>query len=491
MAPAQLMDRLSTLEQENAQLRAQLDWFKRNLFGTGKSEKSDALQLRLGLSGEEPVEPQQQPETIQHKRAKGKPRTMPAERFKDLPVHETIELIPEPVQAQPELYQRIGEEVTFEVDITPPKLFKRQIVRPKFRHKLDPSLAPLLRPAVPRAIEGGYASAGLLAYIALSKYLYHLPLYRQEKMSRHWGAYISRKTMADWIEVVSDWFNPVYGRMRQNLLEGGYLQVDETPVRFMDPDFKKGKTTQGYLWVIGKPGSDVVFDWRLTRKHGEATDLLSGFEGVLQSDGYAAYDKLVQNNDRVVRVACWAHARRKFTEAQRESPVGVGMVLRLIGNLYRLEQQWDQAGHTGTSHRSALRMSQFGQSLCLLKKVVVALQRKALPKSNLGKACTYLLGQWSALINHCLLGETRIDNNLIENAIRPSAIGKKNFLFIGSPGAGQRSAIIYSIIVSCERHGIDPYAYMCDVLERLPKMTNQENIDALLPGNWKPVTRTR
>ena len=126
-----------------------------------------------------------------------------------------------------------------------------------------------------------------------------------------------------------------------------------------------------------------------------------------------------------------------------------------------------------------------------MKKVVVALQRKALPKANLGKACTYLLGQWSALINHCLLGETRIDNNLIENAIRPSAIGKKNFLFIGSPGAGQRSAIIYSIIVSCERHGIDPYAYMCDVLERLPKMTNQENIDALLPGNWKSVTRTR
>lgn len=188
MAPAQLMDRLSTLEQENAQLRAQLNWFKRNLFGTGKSEKSDALQLRLGLSGEAPVEPQQQPETIQYKKAKGKPRTMPAERFKDLPVHETIELIPEPVQAQPELYQRIGEEVTFEVDITPPKLFKRQIARPKFRHKLDPSLAPLLRPAVPRAIEGGYASAGLLGYIALSKYLYHLPLYRQEKMSRHWGA---------------------------------------------------------------------------------------------------------------------------------------------------------------------------------------------------------------------------------------------------------------------------------------------------------------
>lgn len=124
----------------------------------------------------------------------------------------------------------------------------------------------MLAPAPPRAIEGGYASAGLLAYIALSKYLYHLPLYRQEKMSRHWGAHISHKTMADWIEVVSEWLNPIYGRMRQNLLEGGYLQADETPVKFMDPDVKKGKTTQGYLWVIGKPGSDVVFDWRLTRK---------------------------------------------------------------------------------------------------------------------------------------------------------------------------------------------------------------------------------
>ena len=487
MAPAQLMERLSTLEQENAELRAQLEWFKRNLFGTGKSEKLDALQLRLGIDIQESKAEAPKPQTITYQRNKPAPREMPAERFKDLPVHETIEIIPDEVRKNPELYQRIGEETTFEVDITPPRLFKRLIVRPKHKYLLDPSRPPVLAPAPPRAVEGGYASAGLLAYIALSKYLYHLPLYRQEKMSRHWGAHISRKTMADWIEVVSDWFKPIYGRMRQNLLEGGYLQADETPVKFMDPDDKKGKTTQGNLWVFGKPRSDVVFDWRLTRKHSEVTSLLKGFKGILQSDGYAAYETVAGSNEKIIRVACWAHARRKFTEAQRESPIAVGLVLNLVGRFYHWEKQWDRAGYTGASLRAALRISHFSQSLSLLKKVVLHLKRKARPKSNLGKACNYLLGQWSPLISHCLFGETRIDNNLIENAIRPSAVGKKNFLFIGSPTAGQRSAIIYSIIVSCERHGIDPYTYMRDVLQRLPTMSNQDNLDALLPVNWKPV----
>jgi transposase len=488
MAPAQLEERLNTLEEENADLRAQVEWFKRNLFGTGKSETLDALQTRLKLGEEAAAQSEESEpvkETISYERAKPRKRDLPAERFKDLPVLETTELIPEAVKADPGAYDRIGEETTFEVKITPPKLWKHAIVRPKFRHKLDRSHPPVVAPALKRPIDNSYASAELLAYIALGKYLYHIPLYRQEKMSAHWGAQLSRKTMADWIEAVADWFNPIYGRMRVNLLEGGYLQADETPIRFMDPDQKKGKTTQGYLWVIGKPGSDVVFDWRLSRKHDEATSLLDGFEGVLQSDGYGAYDSFAKQHENVVRVACWAHVRRKFVEAESESPVAVRMVLRLIGHLYRYERQWDERALHGSKHRGALRTAHCGQSLHLLQNVAQKLQARARPKSKLGKACTYLFGQWSALLTHCLFGETRIDNNLIENAIRPSAVGKKNFLFIGSPEAGQRSAIIYSIIVSCERHGIDPLAYMTDLLRRLPNMSNQDDLDSLLPSNWK------
>ncbi len=493
MAAAQLMERLTETEAERnalrdevVDLRAQVEWFKRNLFGTGKSETLDALQTRLKL-GEEAAQPDAsapKTETISYKRAKPRKRDLPAERFKNLPVLETTELIPDAVKSDPEAYERIGEEVTFEVKITPPKLWKREIVRGKFRHKLDRSRPPTIAPALKRPIDNSYASAELLAYIALGKYLYHIPLYRQEKMSAHWGAQLSRKTMADWIEAVADWFNPIYGRMRTKLLEGDYLQADETPVRFMDPDQKKGKTTQGYLWVIGRPGSDVVFDWRLGRGYDEATSLLDGFKGVLQSDGYGAYERFAKKNEKVVRVACWAHARRKFVEAEKESPQAVRMVLGLIGHLYRDEHQYDDKRYS-PKLRAIRRLAQSSGVLSRIKKVVQLLHLRARPTSKLGKACKYLLGQWTALLRIRRHGQVRLDNNLIENAIRPSAVGKKNFLFIGSPDAGQRSAIIYSIIVSCERHGIDPLAYMTDLLHRLPTMSNQDDLDPLLPSNWK------
>ena len=187
MAPAQMKERLTTLEEENADLRAQVEWFKRNLFGTGKSATLDALQTRLKL-GEEAAQPgasAQKKETISYERAKPRKRDQPAERFKNLPVLETTELVPDAVKTDPEAYERIGEEVTFEVQITPPKLWKHEIVRGKFRHKLDRSRPPMIAPALKRPIDNSYASAELLAYIALGKYLYHIPLYRQEKMSAH------------------------------------------------------------------------------------------------------------------------------------------------------------------------------------------------------------------------------------------------------------------------------------------------------------------
>ena len=486
MAPAQMMERLTSLEEENAALRAQVEWFKRNLFGTGKSETQDALQTRLDIDTPEKDVPEKKTKVSYERSTKKSSRELPAERFKNLPVTETVELLPDEVKEDPTLYERIGEESTFEVVISTPKLWKRAIVRPKFRHKLDRSRPRLIAPAPKRPVEGGYASAELLAYVTLSKYRDHLPLYRQEKMSAHWGATLSRKTMTDWIGIVSQWFEPVYGRMRQNLIGSGYLQADETPVRFMDPDLKKGKTTQGYLWVIGSPGSDVVFDWKLNRNHDNATALLDGFEGILQSDGYEAYERFAQKKEHVHRVACWAHARRKFVEAEREAPQAIGMVLRLIGYLYHMEKEWDRKGWTGRELRSALRRGHYTHTLVLLKKLALLLRQRARPKSGLGKACGYLLSQWSPLVSHCMFGETRLDNNLIENAIRPSAVGKKNYLFIGSPEAGKRTAIIYSIIVSCQRHGIDPLAYMTDLLRRIPAMTNQDDLDPLLPKNWKP-----
>jgi hypothetical protein len=305
-------------------------------------------------------------------------------------------------------------------------------------------------------------------------------------MSSRWGATISRKTICDWIEVASDWLEPIYRRMLTNLRAGGYLQADETPIRCHDPDEKKGATTQGWLWVISRPGGEVVFDWRLSRRHDELNTLLADYRGILQSDAYQAYPNYVENHEGVIWVGCWAHARRKFNEAQPEAPKATRVILKLIAKMYRLERQWDEAGLKDPAVRSKLRTENFARTLKWLAAITVAQRKKARPQSLLGKACDYLFSYWDPLTAHLRHGETRLDNNLIENAIRPSAIGKKNWLFIGHPDAGQRSAIIYSIVVSCQRHGKDPHAYLRDVLTRLPALTNRFDLDALTPVNWQP-----
>ena len=467
-------------------LRAQIAWLQKELFGPGKSEKLDRAQLLLKLGELERLAAASAPkQTITYERTVTKEkRALPVENFAKLPVQEVVEIVPEPVRAEPEAYERIGEERSFEVDVVPPKLFKREIVRPKFKRRDDRTQPPVVAPAPARAVAGGYASAGLLAWIALSKYVDHLPLYRLEQMSSRWGATLPRSTMADWIGITAQWLEPIYRQMKAELLAGGYVQADETPVRCNDPDEKKGGTSQGWLWAISRPGGEVVFDWRLSRRHRELTSLLEGYRGLLQSDGYEAYPAFAREREDVVWLGCWAHARRYFFEATGERPRTAERILRTIAQLYRLERQWDELA-VGRE-RAALRQKHFARPLYWLRKLAVALRSRALPKSGLGRACSYLLDHWEPLTAHLRFSETRIDNNLIENAIRPSAIGKKNWLFIGHPDAGQRSAIIYSIVVSCQRHGKDPYAYMRDVLTRLPAMSNQDDLAALTPGRWLP-----
>jgi hypothetical protein len=185
-------------------------------------------------------------------------------------------------------------------------------------------------------------------------------------------------------------------------------------------------------------------------------------------------------------VGCWAHARRKFFDAQQENPKAVALVLRIIGWLYECEAKWDEY-HLTVTNRQRHRQKHYRRPLYWLHKVALGLRQQVLPKSALGKACDYLLRNWEPLTKHLELGETRLDNNLVENAIRPSAIGKKNWLFIGHPEAGQRSAIIYSIVVSCQRRKIDPLVYLGDVLRRLPTMTTRDDLDALTPAHWSPA----
>ncbi len=476
-------------------LKEQIAWFKQRLFGSGQSEKLDAAQLRLKLEELERQLDGASSQSVSYERwaPKAGKHELPAERFKDLPVEETVVIDPEEVAAEPESFEKIAEEETFEVDIHPPKLFKRRIVRPKYRRKADRSQPPVIAPAPSRVIEGGYASAGLLAWVTLGKYVQHMPLYRQEKASAMWGATISRKTMAHWVETVAEWLKPIYHYMRADLLRGGYVQADETPVRYCDPDQKKGKTEQGWLWAISRPGGDVVFDWRLSRRYGELTSLLDGYQGLLQSDAYGAYENFASQSNtaeqtNVTLLGCMAHARRKFYEALKSHRREAELVLKLIGKLYACEADYRKEG-LGPDDRQARRQDEQVRILKWLRVTIRICQTRSLPQSALGKACAYALGQWTKLVAYLEHGVAEIDNNLQENAIRPSALGKKNFLFIGHPDAGQRSAIIYSIVVSCQRQSINPFDYLRDVLTRLPKMTNQDDIGALAPSKWSLPTK--
>lgn len=487
---AELRGEIGQLAARCAELQAKLALLLKKYFGGGHGETLGQAQLLLAIDGlQKQIAAATPPtETITYERATGPApkRTLPAESFAHLPIKETIEIVPEAVQKDPTLYEKIGEERTFEVDLVPPKLFKREIVRPKFKHLLDRNRAPLLAPAPVRIVPGGFASAGLIAWALTAKYADHLPLYRQEQMLARWGAPISRQNLCDWAGLATALLEPLVKLMKADLLQGGYVQVDETPVRCNDPDLKDGKTTQGWLWALSRPGGDVVFEWRLSRQHREAESLLGDYQGVLQSDGYEAYPAYVRTHPGVAWVGCWAHARRKFFEAMAERPASATRVLRLIAQLYQLEAQWD--AQKAGEERAALRQKHFARPLARLQWLVRALQGRVLPQSGLGKACAYLLGHWVPLTAHLQYSHTKLDTNSVENAIRPSAVGKKNWLFIGHPAAGDRAAVLYSLLGTCRRHGHNPHDYLKDVLSRLPAMTNQDDLTPLLPGQWKPAS---
>ncbi len=304
----ELAARLQEKEAEVVGLKAENAWLRKQLFGPGKSEKTDRLQTNLPLAESPAAEPPAKVEQISYERvaAPRSQRDTPAETFQNVPVKETVVIEPDAVKANPAAYERIGEERTFEIDVTAPQIFKREIIRPKYRHRSDRAQPPLVAPAPERPVVGGYASAGLLAWIAYSKHVDHVPLYRLERQSQRWGAPIPRQTMADWVRITAEWLEPIYRQMHRRLLAGHYLQADETPIRCNDPDENTGRTTQGWLWVISRPGEDVVFDWRLSRRHGELTSLIDGFAGILQCDAWGAYESHARS---IRRLSAWAAGR--------------------------------------------------------------------------------------------------------------------------------------------------------------------------------------
>jgi hypothetical protein len=334
-------------------------------------------------------------------------------------------------------------------------------------------------------LERSIVAPGLLAQIVVAKYCDHLPLYRQESIywTRH-QVWLPRQTMAEWVGLAAEWLQPIYEHIRRDVLGRGYLQVDETPVRYLAPG--NGKTKLGYLWTCGVPRGDVIFHWETSRAATCLENIIPvDFCGTIQCDGYEAYDCFARRRgEKIVLAGCLAHVRRKFYDARETAPKVAGWFLKHFQNLYALESNLRNA-RAGPKLRQAERASLSRPVLARLHRALVRLktQRRFLPRSLMGKAIDYALNQWPALLVFLEDGQLEIDNNLIENAIRPTAIGKKNWLFIGEAQAGDRSAIIYTIIACCRRRGLDPFTYLREVFTRLPSMTNWQ-VKGLTPEAW-------
>jgi transposase len=425
----------------------------------------------LSAQAEEPVE---------SRRGKRKPLK---ERIpEDLPT-ERVVIVPDEVKACPEEFKKIGEEILEELDVTPTRYVRRLIVREKYVRLDDRAAAPIIAPAPKRLVANSYASAGLLRHIILRKYCDHLPLYRQEMTLRYrYGIEISRKTMGNWMYLIAEWLTLIYEALRNEIRAGGYMQIDETFIQYQDA--QKDHCPNGYLWAYHSPGAGVLFEWFPSRAAECLNPMLEGYEGYMQTDGYSAYSSWLNDREHhrekeaIVHAACWAHARRKFAEVPENS--NARKIVRLIAKLYRTETELRENPQLD---RAAHRQKHAAPVLEKIKTILDREQPRQLPQNNFGKAIRYTLERWEALNLYLDHGRLEIDNNLVENAIRPTAIGKKNFLFFGSPDSGQTSAVIYSLVETCRKLDINPADYLEELFEALPEMKQAEAAE-WTPARW-------
>src|ERR1051326_3933662 len=483
---------LAELRRENALLRQKIDCLVRRVFGAS-SERLDRAQLELLLSlSDFPASESKQPLLVTDPphRSTGARQPRAPRLPENLPVIEEV-IEPDAVQAAPQHWRCIGEEVSEQLDYEPARFLRRRLIRRKYVHRRDTDRAPLIAPLPERLLDRSLPAPGLLAHILVSKYCDHLPLYRQEQISaRRHGVHLPRQTLARWGALAADWLRPLYEQIRTGVLAGGYVQVDETPIRYLEPGY--GRTRQGYLWTASRPGGDVTYRWETSRAAACLDKVIPvNFTGTVQCDGYSAYRAFANGRAGAIELAgCWAHVRRPFHEALEQSPRTAGWIVRHIQHLYRIEARLREQ-RAGPRLRQAVRTHQSRPLVQRIERALVRLKSSGryLPQSLLGQAIDYTLSQWPTLEVYLQDGRVEIDNNLVENAIRPTALGKKNWLFVGEAGAGERSAIVYTVIESCRRRGIDPYTYLREVLTRLPCMTNRQ-IPQVTPQAWAQTHRT-
>ena len=466
------------LEAEKQQLESkllhaqfQLDQLKRLVFGS-KRERfvSNAAHGQMALPFDIPeIEQKQEEETedISYSRRK-KNRDKHPGRL-PLPDHLPVEeIVIEPGEDTTGM-KCIGKEVTDQLELIPAKLFIKRFIRPKYVKAEDEDqqtfkgvIASL--PVFP--IAKGIAGPGLLAQIMIDKFMDHLPIYRQIERFKREGIKIPSSTINGWQEAVCNLLQPLYDTLKHRVLSQGYLQVDETPIPVLDKN-KKGKTHSGYHWVYYSPLEKMVlFDYRNGRSREGPKELLKNFKGYLQTDGYNVYDYFDRKKN-ITQLNCMAHARRRFEKVLDYDREKAGYAMGMFQKIYATERKAkEQDMNPGQRHE--LRLDESLPVLNELGKWIFDTYKNVLPKSPIGEAIAYCMPRWDKLLAYLNDGSLEIDNNLAENAVRPIALGRKNYLFAGSNRGAERAAMFYSFFGTCKKNGVNPFDWLKATLERIP-----------------------
>jgi transposase len=457
-----------------------------------KSETLSHLQLAL-LTEEEPSTTRDEVEAEARRETLSDPSTthMPSRERKPhpgrKPLPQDLPRVTEMIMCNERTCTSCGEETAVigydeseQLDVEPARYFVRVTKREKraCRHCSTVTAAPLAE----RIVEKGLASDAVVINTIVAKYCDHLPLYRQAVMlAREAGVEIGRATLDGWVMRVGELLSPVVGAMRRDLLTASYIQADETPVPVQMHD-RRGENHQAYLWQYGKPGGETVFDFCLGRGREGPRKFLGKWEGILQTDGYAAYDDI--GGPKLVHVGCWAHARRKFVDAVKLNPqdaAAVAMVARMDA-LFLIDRD-ARRRELSADERQAQRGEHAHEWLRDIREACLALVKQVLPKSALGQAAAYTLNMWAKLRRCFDYPEVELSNNLAENSMRPVALGRKNWLHVGSAQAGPKVAAILSVVESCRRLGVPVQDYLSNVLPGLNRRTLSE-VANLTPARW-------
>lgn len=476
-----LLKVISSRDQKIDYLESQLAMYKRMQFGQKRERfEGDSNQIALPFEAE-PAEVVQQQEETKEKIEYVRKRPNHKGRAK-LPAHlpvEEIEIHPEGDLSE---MACIGKEITEELECEPAKFYIKRYIRYKYAAKNGDRVSIAELPE--RVIDKGIPGASLLAMILTGKYMDHLPLYRQKQIFARENIQIPTSTIEGWTKQALEKLEPLYEHLIFDTKSKGYLQVDETPIKVLDSD-KKGAAHQGYYWVYHAPlDGTVLFDYSPTRGGIAAVPILGNFKGYLQTDGYAVYEKYGKKKE-VTHLACWAHARREFEKALDNDKRRAEKALLLIQQLYITERKAKEE-NLSPQQIKELRLAESLPVINELGKWIFEEIKNTLPKSQIGKAMAYAYARWDALSAYLYDGNLFIDNNLVENAIRPIALGRKNYLFAGSHEAAQRSAMIYSFFAICKKHEVNPFQWLKYTLQNIMSI-NHKNIKELYPQNYKQI----